>query len=305
MSINENRRIEINGVFQHITILSQNRNLPLLVYVHGGPGDGALPMLLKYQSELADHYTFVIWEQRGAGKSYYAFGVNETVKIDDYVEDLHVLVGYLTKRFDQKQVYLLAHDTGTIIGLKYIMKYPETVKKYIGCSQVVNMEKTMRLRLRYAIENSSKSVANKLLQIDPTFSSPESMKDLNYLDKQITKLKGNLYNQKTTLSHQHIYLRCGFYTLFDYRRYLLGMEQTSAKLWKEIMTIDFEQVTKLPVPVVFVEGRHDKRLSSALARTYYDKLTSAKEWYWFERSSHFPQWCEPEAFNELMIRIKE
>lgn len=83
------------------------------------------------------------------------------------------------------------------------------------------------------------------------------------------------------------------------------MEQTSAKLWKEIMTIDFEQVTKLPVPVVFVEGRHDKRLSSALARTYYDKLTSAKEWYWFESSSHFPQWCEPEAFNELMIRIKE
>ena len=190
MSVNENRLIEINGVFQYVAIMAQKKGLPLLVYVHGGPGEAALPLLMHYQKELAQHFTFVVWEQRGAGKSFYEFGVNEKVVIDDYVEDLRALTAYLTSRFHQDKVYLLAHDFGTIIGLRYIQKYPETVRKYIGCSQVVNMEKAMRLRLRYAIENSPRNVANRLLKIDPTFSGERWMKDLERLDKQITRLKG-------------------------------------------------------------------------------------------------------------------
>ena len=305
MSVNENRLIEINGVFQYVAIMAQKKGLPLLVYVHGGPGEAALPLLMHYQKELAQHFTFVVWEQRGAGKSFYEFGVNEKVVIDDYVEDLRALTAYLTGRFHQDKVYLLAHDFGTIIGLRYIQKYPETVRKYIGCSQVVNMEKAMRLRLRYAIENSPRNVANRLLKIDPTFSGERWMKDLERLDKQITRLKGCLYDQKNKFSLQHIYLRCPAYTMFDYQRYRKGIEQSVRKLWPEIMQVDFESTTRFDVPVVFVEGRHDKRLSSALAKTYYDKFTSAKQWFWFEESSHYPQWCEPQAFNELMIRLLE
>lgn len=303
MNLNENRRLVINGIFQHVTIMAEEKDLPLLVFVHGGPGDGALPLILRYQSELARHFTLVIWEQRGAGKSFYEFGVHEKVEIADYIGDLHELIEYLLKRFKQKKVYLWGHDFGTIIGLRYIMEYPDTVKMYIACSQVVNMEKAMRLRLRYAIENSPRMIANKLLKIDPTFSGDHAIKDLALLDKQITRLKGNLYDQKSTVSLQHIYLRCPAYTMFDYQRYRKGIAQSIEKLWPEIMTVNFESITHFAVPVLFVEGRNDKRLSSALAKTYFDKITSEKQWVWFEQSSHYPQWCEPQAFNTLMIDL--
>lgn len=73
MYIEEHKKIEINGVKQHVSIIAQKENLPLLLYLHGGPGDAALPLVMKYNKELTENFTLVIWEQRGAGKSYYKF----------------------------------------------------------------------------------------------------------------------------------------------------------------------------------------------------------------------------------------
>ncbi|WP_367881951.1 alpha/beta fold hydrolase, partial [Anaerofustis stercorihominis] len=81
MHINEQSKIEINGKPQYISIRAQKDNLPLLLYLHGGPGDSALPLVLKYNRELEEHFTVVVWEQRGAGKSYYDFK-NDEITID-------------------------------------------------------------------------------------------------------------------------------------------------------------------------------------------------------------------------------
>ena len=74
MYINEQGAIPINGALQYVSIRSEKENAPLLLYLHGGPGDAALPLVLKYNRDLEKHYTVVVWEQRGAGKSYYKFG---------------------------------------------------------------------------------------------------------------------------------------------------------------------------------------------------------------------------------------
>ncbi len=46
--INDQIRIPINGVRQYISIRSEQERAPLLLYLHGGPGDTALPLVLKY-----------------------------------------------------------------------------------------------------------------------------------------------------------------------------------------------------------------------------------------------------------------
>ena len=101
MYLNQEKRMMINGALQYILLLAEHKDLPLLIYVHGGPGDAALPLLLHYQKELASKYTLVLWEQRGAGKSYYEFGQYENLLLDDYVQDLHEIVQYVLKRFHQ------------------------------------------------------------------------------------------------------------------------------------------------------------------------------------------------------------
>ena len=69
------------------------------------------------------------------------------------------------------------------------------------------------------------------------------------------------------------------------------------------METDFEPVTSYGAPVIFVEGRHDSHVSSALARTYYETLLSEKQFFWFEHSCHFPQWSENGRFNQLMADL--
>lgn len=50
--IDEQIQIPINGVQQYISIRSEKEQAPLLLYLHGGPGDAALPLMLKFNREL-------------------------------------------------------------------------------------------------------------------------------------------------------------------------------------------------------------------------------------------------------------
>ena len=57
MPINHQTTITLNGVPQYVSIRAERDHLPLLLYLHGGPGDAALPLVLKYNSELEKHFT--------------------------------------------------------------------------------------------------------------------------------------------------------------------------------------------------------------------------------------------------------
>ena len=72
MYIDEQLKMDLNGVPQFVSIRAEKENAPLLVYLHGGPGDAALPLVMKYNKMLEQQFTLVVWEQRGAGKSYYS-----------------------------------------------------------------------------------------------------------------------------------------------------------------------------------------------------------------------------------------
>ena len=100
--INDQIRIPINGVRQYISIRSEQERAPLLLYLHCGPGDTAIPLVLKYNRELEHSFTVAVWEQRGAGKSYYPFRPDETITIDTFLQDLLELTQYLLDHFHQK-----------------------------------------------------------------------------------------------------------------------------------------------------------------------------------------------------------
>lgn len=107
MYCSEQAKRDLNGVPQFVSIRAERENAPLLLYLHGGPGDAALPLVRKYNRALESHFTFAVWEQRGAGKSYYKFGGKVT--IEDFLQDLYALVTRLLARFGQPSLYLLGH----------------------------------------------------------------------------------------------------------------------------------------------------------------------------------------------------
>ena len=67
--IYEDRFVRIGGIDQWIGIRGEDRNNPVLLVVHGGPGSSYViftPLARSWEK----HFTVVQWDQRGAGKTF-------------------------------------------------------------------------------------------------------------------------------------------------------------------------------------------------------------------------------------------
>lgn len=303
MDIDEQVSLKINGVLQYVSIRAERKNAPLLLYLHGGPGDAALPLVMKYNRELEKSYTVVIWEQRGAGKSYYQF--QEAVTIDDFLQDLYELTKYLLDRFAQAALYLLGHSWGSVLGLRFIQLHPELVHTYIGCGQVVNMRKSCQEAYDFACRHAGKKEWKRLQKIDCTYTADSWLKDLLFVTGQVVKYKGSLYGQTNYQKLITPFLGSKYYTISDLIRRQKGSLQAIQYLWQELMQVNFEGQTRYQVPIILIEGRHDSHVSSALAKKYFDTIETKKKFYWFEESCHFPQWSENERFHKVMDQLQQ
>lgn len=303
MDIDEQVSLKINGVLQYVSIRAERKNAPLLLYLHGGPGDAALPLVMKYNRELEKSYTVVIWEQRGAGKSYYQF--QEAVTIDDFLQDLYELTKYLLDRFAQAALYLLGHSWGSVLGLRFIQLHPELVHTYIGCGQVVNMRKSCQEAYDFACRHAGKKEWKRLQKIDCTYTADSWLKDLLFVTGQVVKHKGSLYGQTNYQKLITPFLGSKYYTISDLIRRQKGSLQAIQYLWQELMQVNFEGQTRYQVPIILIEGRHDSHVSSALAKKYFDTIETKKKLYWFEESCHFPQWSENERFHKVMDQLQQ
>ncbi len=62
--------VEINGHRQGMMIKGDDTNSPVLLFLHGGPGFPAYPMIKKAGLKLERYFTVCYWNQRGTGMSY-------------------------------------------------------------------------------------------------------------------------------------------------------------------------------------------------------------------------------------------
>ena len=105
-----------------------DRDNPVLVYIHGGPGAVEMPFAWSFQRPWEDYFTVVQWDQRGAGRSY---PLNDparlapTLTIDRYRDDAIELIDLLRRRYGKRKVFLLGHSWGSIVGLSVAAKRPD------------------------------------------------------------------------------------------------------------------------------------------------------------------------------------
>lgn len=66
--INENQYISVGGIQQWISIRGEDRNNPVLLFVHGGPG-AVQTIFASLLRPWEKYFTIVQWDQRGTGKT--------------------------------------------------------------------------------------------------------------------------------------------------------------------------------------------------------------------------------------------
>jgi len=305
-SIASLEKVQLGGIEQWILIRGTDRSNPVLLFLHGGPGAAEMTTEHYFGTELEKHFVVVMWDQRGAGKSYSSKIPEKTMTIDQFVSDGHELTLVLKKRFSAEKIYLMGHSWGTILGTLLVQKYPEDYYAYIGIGQCVDLERNEAISYQFVLDEAKKRnnkiALSQLQKIGPPpyQNQSEMMTQRNWL----TKFGGAAY-QKSSLGWMiKIALEAKEYSAGDFVKFLIGVEYSDKLMWDEIMKVNFlNDATRLEVPVYFFEGRHDYNTPWELVQEYYEKLDApkGKTLIWFENSAHSPNLEEPEQFAEEMI----
>lgn len=137
-SISELRKVNIGDTELEIMIRGNDRDNPVLIFVHGGPCCSEIPYVRKYQDELEKDFTIVHYDQRGSGKSY-VFGEDYSeITVATHVSDLVELTKYIESYLEKEQVILLGHSFGTYIATMAAAQQPELYQAYVGIGQMSN-----------------------------------------------------------------------------------------------------------------------------------------------------------------------
>jgi pimeloyl-ACP methyl ester carboxylesterase len=169
-SIASLEKVTLNGSEQWVTIRGQDTELPVLLFLAGGPGGSELVMTRKYLSALEEQFIVVNWDQPGAGKSYTAVPFADLTP-ERYVADAHALTLYLQERFDQEKIYLFGESWGSILGVWLVQQHPELYHALVTTGQMVapveNDIQMYEFALKQLIAQGKMTDVAQLVQVGP------------------------------------------------------------------------------------------------------------------------------------------
>jgi pimeloyl-ACP methyl ester carboxylesterase len=301
--------IDIGGVKQWIQIRSRDKNNPILLLLHGGPGSGYLAIAHTFQDTWEEHFTVVQWDQRGTGRSFNKKIPRSSMTLEQMKADTIEVVQYLRKRFNREKIFLLGHSWGSYLGIHAIKKKPEWFYAYIGVGQVVNMRQGEKISydytLRIAKERENSEALEQLLALAP-YPSENMIEKLDVQREWLLKFNGWFCHETSLMPFIKAILSAPEYSISDVINYSEGLTFSIEALWEPFMA---SNVTSLgydfQVPVFFFIGRNDYQVPAVLSLDYYQKIqTPYKEFVWFEESAHYPMLEETERFaKELVNRV--
>jgi proline iminopeptidase len=311
-SIASLEKIKLGGVEQWLVIRGHDTSNPVLLFLSGGPGASELGRVRYFSEPLEQHFTMVVWEQRGCAKSFPSVNPKEDVTVAQYTSDIIELSEYLKERFHQEKIYLLGHSWGTIIGVRAAQARPDLFHAYIGAAQMVNVRETDKIIYRELLEYAQKTgdtkFTNRLLELGepPYFGKNPVMQYKDVLARDYGIFQAPHIKNQDYLQHGDLFarmLRSSEYTLVDRINFARGLMTTFNLVYPQLQDVDFRKdALEFAVPVYMILGRHDSNATPEIAQAYFEALQAPlKRLYYFEDSGHDMIFQETDKFHDLMI----
>jgi pimeloyl-ACP methyl ester carboxylesterase len=283
-------------------IKSRDLSNPVLLFVHGGPGMPEYFLTEDYPTGLEDYFTVVWWDQRGAGLSYRDHIDNNTLTVDQNIDDTIQVTNYLQKRFGQDKIFLMAHSWGTYIGIQAVNKAPQLYKAYIAVGQVTHQEESEKLAYDYMLNYYSK--LHKEGTLKKLKRNPYPSAGYNKMRDSVMHRAGigTAHNMKSVVTGIFLAsLKNREYTLMEkinlWRGKVLLNKNAQLKMSDDLR----DKITALKVPAYFFSGIYDYTVNYKMAEGYLARLVApVKGFYIFNNSAHSPIFEEPEKVAQIV-----
>src|SRR5271169_4697311 len=297
-SIASLERVRIGGVDQCILIRGNDSSLPVLLFLHGGPGMPAMYLAHAFQHELEKEFVVVQWDRRAAGKSYRE-DISGTLTTEQLVADTVELTNALRARLHKDKIYLVGHSWGTYLGMLVIARHPELYYAYVGIGQLASSEPIPIIQDQFirqsAIRLGDKNAIKELEE-----------KGARVREALLFRFGGEIHNAKSFRPLLLTGLAAPEYSLRDATNIPKGVSLYSKNfVYNSISGELMDVITQVKIPVYFFTGRYDYTDPFTLTEQYFSAINAPeKHIVWFEESAHFPFFEEPAVFARQMRGVR-
>lgn len=301
--VQESYTSTIGGIPQYINVRGQDRDNPIILFVHGGPASPLTPSLWQFQRPLEEYFTMVTWDQRGAGRTYNQVdpdSIADSIRIPRYVDDAIEVAEHIRKRHGKRKLILMGHSWGTIVGMGAALERPDLFHAYVGIGQVIDVQENERLSFDYALdqarEHDNAEAVAALEAIAPYPGDVPLTRDRIVTARIWAQHYGGMsaFRDETNLYFYRAGRLSPEYDAADVCAINKGNVFTLGKVLDAFLQVDYSDVRSFPIPVVMFMGRHDYTTPSQPTADWLDAVDAPyKRGVWFERSAHMIPWEEP------------
>jgi len=323
--IDELIKVKIGGIDQWLHIRGRNKEKPLLLVLHGGPGYPMIGTMDSIQRPWEDFFTVVQWDQRQTGKSYFSIADDTDIpSISEMIADTEEVIEYLLNYLNHKKLFLLGHSWGTVLGMHMVKQHPDQLYAFVGVGQVVNMLENERVMfdrlLHHANSKGDDKLVNILKDIAPYPNEKSPAKHFieygEFIRRELSRLAGETmvhyldFDEEEKL-RAYLQLISPHLTPEDISNYQsdekIALYLEPYSLTKDLFSIDLPRQlgSKFDVPIFFFTGFYDWHTPKVLSENWFSKIkTRHKKLVTFYDSSHFVFSEEPGRFlYELVHQV--
>jgi proline iminopeptidase len=268
--------ITIGGIEQWVTIRGEDRRNPVLLLLHGGPGDVQSPYVATYAPYEKD-FVLVQWDQRGAGRTFGrngAAGVTRERLIADAIE----LAQQLRRRFPDAPLTLFGHSWGTIIATGMAQQRPELFAAYVGTGQVTAWDDLVQFQFDFLKQRYKEQGDSAALAALEAIGKPDPRNVQQYF-RFSRPIRQNLNPADTAwLTGLSEAFNASGGTEAALKAIQGGMTASGRALIGASVTTDLPATaTRFTIPYYVIQGRHDLFSPTPLAEAYFNKVSAPKK----------------------------
>jgi pimeloyl-ACP methyl ester carboxylesterase len=274
--IEEASFMTIGGIEQWVTIRGDDRDHPVLLLLHGGPGDVQSPFVSTYAPYEKD-FVLVQWDQRGAGRTFAkngAAGVTREQLIADGID----LAEQLQKRFPRAALIAFGHSWGSVIATGMTQQRPELFAAYVGTGQVASWADTVQFQFDFLRERYKEKADTAALAALDAIGKPDP--------KNVKQYFGFSRPIRQNMNASDTAWLTGLRTIYGangeseemIKAIGDGMSASGSALIGASVEEDLPTTaTSFKLPYYVIQGRHDLFAPTPLVEAYFKKVSAPKK----------------------------
>ena len=303
--IDEGRFVTIGGIEQWITIRGEDRHNPVLLFVHGGPGDATNPWGYAAFRLWLKHFTVVQWDQRGTGRTLGKNRAADTISIERLVQDGLELSDQLRKTLGKERIVLVGHSFGSMLGVLMAKARPELFYAFIGTGQVGDSTRNYSVAydalLRKATAIGERQALSELKAVGPP----------PYADGRgfgVQRKWANFFEGADAFiaSMLGFALSAPGYTVRDINDWFEGQGVSAEHLVPESRALDANALGgEFHTPVFVIQGAEDFTTPTSLAKSFVGSVRAPHKAFVTIDGGHFAVFTHSRQFvDQLLTNIR-